>query len=129
MHSTTTPVSRSGGSCCGLLLLLLQAQQVATSSYACAHTVTDRCCRAARAFRSARAVKGGEREGSLIKTLKWSRAPDGKAYFINASLNDKANSMSRSASVSLTPAEFYMLKRLVDASFFHLLGWDLVFQG
>jgi hypothetical protein len=66
--------------------------------------------------------------GSLVKTLKWSRAPDGNAYLLNASVNDTANNVHNSVSVSLTPAEFYVLKRLVDYAIPYMLGWDAVFN-
>ncbi|KAF8069549.1 WHY1 [Scenedesmus sp. PABB004] len=69
------------------------------------------------------------REGQLVKTLKWSRAPDGKAYFINASVADKGAGTNASAAVSLTPGEFYLLRQLLDSSFMYLLGWDALFTS
>ncbi|KAF6265254.1 ssDNA-binding transcriptional regulator [Scenedesmus sp. NREL 46B-D3] len=59
------------------------------------------------------------REGTLVKILKWSRAPDGRAYFINASVSDKANGINNS---------FYTFKRLIDYSIPYMLGWDTMFN-
>jgi hypothetical protein len=74
------------------------------------------------------AVKGQPgKAGTLVKTLRWSRAPDGNAYFINASVTDKGNNINNSVSVSLTSAEFYTFKRLVDFSIPYMLGWDAIF--
>jgi hypothetical protein len=76
------------------------------------------------------AVKGQPgKEGTLTKQLRWSRAPDGKAYFINATVQDKANNINNSVSVSLTKAEFYTFKRLIDYSIPYMLGWDTVFNS
>uniref|UniRef100_A0A383V6W3 Uncharacterized protein n=1 Tax=Tetradesmus obliquus TaxID=3088 RepID=A0A383V6W3_TETOB len=67
------------------------------------------------------------REGSLVKTLKWSKAPDGKAYFINATVKDTANSINNSVSVSMTPGEFYTFEQLIKFAIPYMLGWDTVF--
>eukprot|EP00879_Flechtneria_rotunda_P026239 GHRR01027965.1.p1 GENE.GHRR01027965.1~~GHRR01027965.1.p1 ORF type:complete len:147 (+),score=46.04 GHRR01027965.1:436-876(+) len=64
------------------------------------------------------------REGTLIKTFKWTPAPQGNAYFINASSEDKSAGTKYQASVSLSASEFYLLKKLIDHSFLYLLGWD-----
>jgi hypothetical protein len=75
------------------------------------------------------AVKGQPgKQGTLVKTLKWSRAPDGNAYFINASVKDTGNNINNSVSVSLTNSEFYTFKRLVDYAIPYLLGWDALFS-
>lgn len=62
-----------------------------------------------------------------MKTLKWSKAPDGKAYFINATVKDTANSINNSVSVSMTPGEFYTFEQLIKFAIPYMLGWDTVF--
>lgn len=78
------------------------------------------------------AVKGqAGREGTKVKTFKWSMAPDGGAYFINASMTDKTEGQDKkaSASVSLTQAEFYVLRRLVDHCMPSLFGFDVAISS
>lgn len=67
--------------------------------------------------------KGKAGEGQVQKTLKWAPAEDGKVYFINASVKDKTNNTSYSASTNMTPGELYLFKRLADHAFPFLMGW------
>eukprot|EP00882_Tetradesmus_deserticola_P016638 GHRQ01017778.1.p1 GENE.GHRQ01017778.1~~GHRQ01017778.1.p1 ORF type:complete len:139 (-),score=24.43 GHRQ01017778.1:1034-1450(-) len=106
------------------------AEQCSVDVICCRLTMPATCCLTACCGSLHRcAVKGqAGREGTVVKTLKWSRAPDGRAYFINASVSDKANGINNSVSVSLTNAEFYTFKRLADYSIPYMLGWDTMFN-
>lgn len=71
------------------------------------------------------AVKGQpDKEGTVLKQLRWSLAPDGNAYDVNAKMDDKNANVSRQASVSLSRGEFYVFQQLVNTSMLYMLGWD-----
>jgi hypothetical protein len=83
-----------------------------------------------RVCAAAAAVKGQSRAGTLVKTLTWTPAPDGNAFFLNVSLTDKTQGTEKKsqASCSLTHSEFNIFKQLVNNSMPALYGFDLALQ-
>lgn len=75
------------------------------------------------------AVKGqANKEGTLVKTFKWSPADNG--FFISASMTDKTQGQEKKASVScsLTPAEYTVFEQLVKGSMLHMYGFDVAWS-
>jgi hypothetical protein len=72
-----------------------------------------------------RAVKGTSREGTLVKTLKWTPADSG--YFISVTMTDKQQGSEKKSDVScsITDDEYVVFELLVKGSMVYLHGFDL----
>jgi hypothetical protein len=67
------------------------------------------------------------KEGTLVKTIKWSRAADGSAYYVNVNVTDKTAGPEKNnkATCSVSRAEFVIFKQLVLSSIPAMYGFDV----
>jgi hypothetical protein len=64
------------------------------------------------------------------KQLSIAPAPgEGGGYFINVSENVKSSNSRKQVSVSLTAAEFFVIKRIGEFAIPYLLGFDLLLSN
>lgn len=68
------------------------------------------------------------KEGTLVKTIKWSRAADGSAYYVNVYVADETagpEKKNNNATCSVSRAEFVIFKQLVLSSIPAMYGFDV----
>jgi hypothetical protein len=72
------------------------------------------------------AVKGTSREGTLVKTFKWTPAAE-SGYFISVTMTDKQQGPEKKSNVScsISDDEYVVFELLVKGSMVRLHGFDV----
>jgi hypothetical protein len=112
-----------------LLVSFLLFVRACSCQKCCCHCCCDCCCDCCSSPTSLHTDKNqSDREGSLVKTFKWTPGDPG-SYLVTLVQRAKEAPSDVRVTVALSAAEFYTLSKLLDSSFFYLLGWDAAFTA